>query len=179
MASEPISSSPRILDRVGWLIFLPLVAVSLVAGWQAVTQFVVTRVPLLLFPAAAGLPDLVPPLRLWPVGRMTVAVWGIDVVGAVVMLVAAVVWLRAAAVRHPDASRLRAFGRAVAVCTLVVVIGNVVRLVPMTFIMHSDAATFGGQFAATVVVSAVWGALIGVVVGVLAAVGAKKRAAAR
>ncbi|MGW9631749.1 hypothetical protein ACWGST_13685 [Agromyces sp. NPDC055520] len=146
-----------------------LVALAILVGVWPLTGALTTWVPLLAVPAAAGLPFLIPALRLMPLGDLTWAFWFADVAGVLIMLLTASVMLRAPkrrAVPHPG----RAFGRGVWVTTVAVVAGNLVRGVFTSFMVHSDFGTYLGMLAANVVISAITGALLGLVVGAVAAI---------
>ncbi|SIO02785.1 hypothetical protein [Agromyces cerinus] len=142
---------------------------AILVGIWPITGMLTTYVPLLAVPAAAGLPYLIPALRLVPLGDTTWAFWFADVAGVLVMLLTAVVMLRAPK-RRAVPSPGRAFGRGVWVTTVAVVAGNLVRGVFTSFTVHADLGTYLGTFAANVVVSAITGALLGLVVGAVAAI---------
>ncbi|MDR2997377.1 MAG: hypothetical protein LBU78_04580 [Microbacterium sp.] len=168
MASAPGTQSHPRFDRVSWTVLLSLVLLSVLAGIWHVSGWAATWVAALLFPPAAGLPALWPPLRLWPLGETTATVWLIDLAGVAVMLITAWVQLRAAARRHPHPGRWRAFGRGLWTTILAFVAGNIVRGVAQSFLLHSDLGTYAGQLVANVLVSALTGLLAGVVVGLIA-----------
>lgn len=168
MASEPDTQSHPRIDRVSWVVLFSLLVLAVLAGIWRVSGWAATWVSALLFPPAAGLPALWPPLRLWPLGETTVAVWLIDLAGVAVMLLTAWVQLRAAARRHPHPGRGRAFGRGLWTTILAFVAGNIVRGVAQSFLLHSDLGTYAGQLIANVLVSALTGLLAGIVVGLAA-----------
>ncbi|MFD1573618.1 hypothetical protein ACFSEO_05720 [Agromyces cerinus subsp. nitratus] len=162
---------PHLLRRVDWSVLATLVALAILVGIWPITGVLTTYVPLLAVPAAAGLPYLIPALRLMPLGDTTWAFWFADVAGVVVMLVTALVLLRAPKRRAaPAPGPGRAFGRGVWVTTVAVVAGNLVRGVFTSFMVHADLGTYLGTLAANVVVSAITGALLGLVVGAVAAI---------
>ena len=142
---------------------------AILVGIWPLTGVLTTYVPLLAVPAAAGLPYLIPALRLMPLGDTTWAFWFADVAGVLVMLLAAFVMLRAPK-RRAVPSAGRAFGRGVWVTTVAVCAGNLVRGVFTSFTVHADLGTYLGTLAANVVVSAITGALLGLVVGAVAAI---------
>ena len=168
MAAEPDTQSHPRIDRVSWVVLVSLLVLAVLAGIWHVSGWAATWVSALLFPPAAGLPALWPPLRLWPLGETTVAVWLIDLAGVAVMLLTAWVQLRAAAWRHPHPGRWRAFGRGLWTTILAFVAGNIVRGVAQSFLLHSDLGTYAGQLIANVLVSALAGLLAGIVVGLVA-----------
>ncbi|MFB6611229.1 hypothetical protein ACFCVO_12975 [Agromyces sp. NPDC056379] len=144
-------------------------ALAILVGVWPITGVLTTWVPLLAVPAAAGLPYLIPALRLVPLGDTTWAFWFADVAGVLVMLLTAFVMLRAPK-RRAAPSPGRAFGRGVWVTIVAVVAGNLVRGVFASFMVHADLGTYLGTLAANVVVSAITGALIGLLVGAVAAI---------
>ena len=147
---------------------------AILVGIWPLTGVLTTYVPLLAVPAAAGLPYLIPALRLMPLGDTTWAFWFADVAGVLIMLLTAFVMLRAPK-RRAVPSAGRAFGRGVWVTTVAVVAGNLVRGVFTSFTVHADLGTYLGTLAANVVVSAITGALLGLVVGVVTAIVAATR----
>lgn len=160
---------------MGWVVLLALLAFALVGGFRPIIGWLSTWVAAVLFPPAAGLPSLWPPLRFTPLGETTITLWAIDLVGVAVMLLTAWVWLRAASVRHPRPGRGRAFGRGLGVTILAVVAGNIVRGIAQSFLLHADLGTYVGQLLANIVVSALTGLALGVVVGLIAALAAEGR----
>lgn len=158
------------LGRSGWVMLASITILSVLAGSWHATGAVATRFWVLLFPPALGLPAFIPPLRVAPLGETTWLAWSIDLLGVIVMLAAAIVWLLAAANAHPAPRRLRLFWRGVGVTTVAVVAGNLVRGVGQSFLLHSDLATFAGQMLANIAISALTGAVVGLVVGLLASV---------
>ncbi|UJP09840.1 hypothetical protein L2X99_15900 [Microbacterium sp. KUDC0406] len=168
MASAPDTQSHPRFDRVSWTVLGSLLVLAVLAGVWHVSGWVATWVSALLFPPAAGLPALWPPLRVWPLGETTVTVWLIDLVGVAVMLLTAWVQLRAAGRKHPHPGRWRAFGRGLWTTILAMVAGNLVRGIAQSFLLHSDLGTYAGQLLANVLVSALTGLVAGVVVGLVA-----------
>ena len=164
---------PHRLRRADRAVLAALVALAILVGIWPLTGVLTTYVPLLAVPAAAGLPYLIPPLRLMPLGDTTWAFWFADVAGVLVMILTAFVMLRAPKRRVPSSGR--AFGRGVWVTTVAVVAGNLVRGVFTSFTVHADLGTYLGTLAANVVVSAVTGALLGLIVGAVAAIVAATR----
>ncbi|MFC9559734.1 hypothetical protein [Agromyces sp. NPDC056965] len=152
-----------------WSVLATLVALAILVGIWPITGVLTTWVPLLAVPAAAGLPYLIPALRLMPLGDTTWAFWFADVAGVLVMLLTAFVMLRAPK-RRAAPSPGRAFGRGVWVTIVAVVAGNLVRGVFTSFMVHADLGTYLGTLAANIVVSAITGALLGLVVGAVAAI---------
>ncbi|GAA1717191.1 hypothetical protein GCM10009809_11480 [Isoptericola hypogeus] len=149
-----------------------ILAASVVAGIWPVTGTATTWFPVLAVPPALGLPSLLPPLRLTPLGETTWAFWAADTAGAVVMLAVAVVQLRHVTSRRPQPGPGRAFSRGLWTTVLAVVGGNLVRSVFLSVVTHAGLGTYAGAVVGGAVVSALTGALIGVVVGLAAAVAA-------
>ncbi|MGH3704610.1 MAG: hypothetical protein ACRDT9_08285 [Agromyces sp.] len=160
---------PHRLRRADWSVLAALVALAILVGIWPLTGVLTTWVPLLAVPAAAGLPYLIPALRLVPLGDLTWAFWLADIAGVLVMLLTAFAMLRAPK-RRTAPRPGRAFGRGVWVTTVAVVAGNLVRGVFSSFMVHADLGTYLGTLAANVVVSAITGALLGLVVGAVAAI---------
>lgn len=171
MAETPDTLGTARLGGVGWIILSALTALSAVAGLSLVTTWAGARFAAILFPPAAGLPELWPPLRFAPIGETTTAVWIIDLIGVAVMLLVAVLQLRAVSRKHPNPSRGRAFGRGVWTTTVAFLAGNLVRGVLQSFILHSDLGTYAGQMLGNLVVTFVMGLVVGLVVGLLAMLG--------
>ncbi|MFF2272803.1 hypothetical protein ACFVTX_11050 [Agromyces sp. NPDC058136] len=166
---------PHSFRRVPLTVFVLLAATAVLAGIWPISGLLATWVPVLIVPEAAGLPSLVPPLRLWPLGETTWAFWASDTVGALVMLAIAAVQLRAAARKHPAPGPGRAFGIAVGTTTIALIGGNLVRSVFLSFAVDADLGTYLGQVIAGVVVSALAGALLGCLFGAVAAIVAAAR----
>lgn len=164
--STPTTQKTR--DRVSPAVVLSLTAVAIVAGLWVVTGVATTWFPALAVPAAAGLPELIPPLRLVPLGRTTWAFWAADTVAFVAMIVIAWLHTRAAHAKRPAASRARVFARALGATVWGVVAANLLRGVYLSFTAHADLGTFASLLAANVVVSAITGALLGLVVAAVA-----------
>lgn len=177
MATTADSPAPARLGRVGWVILLALLVLAVIAGVWPITGLASTWAPVLLVPPAIGLPYLLPPLRFVPLGETTTVLWIADLAGVAVMLVTAILWARAASRRHPAPSRGRAFGRAVWITTVAVVLGNLVRGIVASFVVHAGLDVYLAQLLGTVLVSALTGALLGVVVGIVAMLFAGRRAA--
>jgi hypothetical protein len=146
-----------------------LVLIAILAGLRPVGGAALTFIPFLIAPAAVGLPSLIPPLRLTPLGLTTTTEWLVDLVAVAVMVAVAVIWLRAGRSRHGEHGRLRAFARGLGVTILAVVAGNLVRSVYLSFIVHASWRAYVTQVLAGVVWSVVLGALVGLVVGLVAA----------
>ncbi|GAA1509997.1 hypothetical protein BJ978_001179 [Agromyces terreus] len=157
-------------SRVSWAVVVALLVCSILVGLEPLISPLTAYAPVLAVPAAAGLPALIPPLRLTPLGGSTWGFWAADVAGVLVMLAAAFVLLRAGDRRRPNPSILRAFGRGVGVTVLAVIAGNLVRGVFSSFAVHMDFGTYLGTTAANIAVSALFGAAVGLIVGVAAAV---------
>lgn len=87
MAEAPDTLGTAQLGGVGWIMLVVLVALSVFAGLSRVTTWVGAWFAGVLFPPAAGLPELWPPLRLAPIGETTATVWTIDLIGVAAMLV--------------------------------------------------------------------------------------------
>ncbi|MFF2388422.1 hypothetical protein [Agromyces sp. NPDC058104] len=168
---------PLSFRRVPITVFALLALTSVLAGVWPIAGLLATWAPALIVPEAAGLPSLIPPLRLWPLGETTWAFWLSDTIGALVMLAIAALQLRAAARMRPDPGPGRAFGTAVGVTTLAVIGGNLVRSVFLSFAVSADLGTYLGQVVAGVAVSALTGALLGCLVGAVAAIVAAVRRA--
>ncbi len=163
---------PRADRRVALTTFLGIAAASVVAGIWPVTGTAATWFPALVVPPALGLPSLLPPLRLTPLGETTWGFWAADTAGVVVLLLAAALQLRHVTRARPEPGPGRAFGRGLWTCVLAVVAGNLVRSVHGGFAVHAGLGTYAGQVVGGVLVSALTGALIGLVVGLAAAVAA-------
>lgn len=163
------------LGRVGWAIVLALLVLAIAAGIWPLTGLASTWVPALLVPAAVGLPYLLPPVRLLPLGDTTALLWIVDLAGAATMLLAAALWARAAWRRHPQPGLWRAFGRGLWITVVAVVLGNVVRSVAQSFVMHSGIDVYLIQLLGGILVSALTGVLLGVLVGIVAAAFAGRR----
>lgn len=167
MAEAPDTLGTARLGGVGWIILVALGALSVLAGLSRVTTWAGAWFAAILFPPAAGLPELWPPLRFAPIGETTTAVWIIDLVGVAAMLVVAVLQLRAVSRKHPYPSRARAFGRGVWTTTVAFLAGNLVRGALQSFILHSDLGTYAGQMLGNLVVTCVMGVAVGIVVGLI------------
>ncbi len=168
----PTTSPSRAGHRAALTILLGLAAASVLAGIRPITGTATTWFPALAVPSALGLPSLLPPLRLTPLGETTWAFWAADVAGVVVMLLVAVLQLRHVARTRPAPGPGRAFGRGVWTCVLAVVAGNVVRSVFLSVAVHAGLGTYVGSLAGGVLVSALAGVMLGVVVGAAAALAA-------
>lgn len=168
MAEAPDTLGSARLGRVGWIILIALVALSVLAGIAQVTTWAGAWFAAILFPPAAGLPELWPPLRFAPIGETTAWVWIIDLIGVAVMLIVAVLQLRAVSRKRPYPSRGRAFGRGIWTTVVAFIAGNLVRGVLQSFILHSDLGTYAGQMLANLVVTFVMGLVVGLFVGVIA-----------
>lgn len=156
------------LGRVGWAIVVSLLALAILAGFWPIIGVLIAWVPLLAVPAAAGLPNLIPALRILPLGETTWVFWAADAAGVIVMLLTA--WAMLIAPKRQAApSPARAFGRGVWVTTVAIVAGNIVRAIFTSFVVHADLGTYLGHLVANVVVSALLGAILGLVVGAVAA----------
>lgn len=173
MASEPgLIATDRpaaTLGRVGWSVLLSLIVIALIGGFRPIIGWLSTWIAALLFPPAAGLPALWPPLRFTPLGETTVTMWLFDLAGVTVMLLTAWIGLSTASRRHRAPSRARAFGRGLGVTILAVIAGNIVRYIAQSFILLTDLGTYVGQLLATILVSALTGLLLGLIVGLIAA----------
>lgn len=156
--------------RVGWAVLAVLALLSVLTGVWSLTGLLTTYLPALAVPAAAGLPFLMPPLRVAPLADGTWTFWAIDLAGALVMLLAAAVLLHAAWRRRPEPGPLRAFGRGVAVTVLAVLVGNLVRGVLTSFVVQADLTSYLGFVLANTLVSVLLGAVLGLLVGAVAAV---------
>lgn len=169
------SRPPQPLGRAEWTILATLAALSILVGVWPITGVLTTWAPVLAVPAAAGLPYLIPPLRVLPLGETTWAFWAVDGVAAVIMLLTAWAWLRAAASRRPSPRAARAFGRGLWTTIVAVVFGDLVRTVFLSAVTHSDFGTYLGYVGFGILVSIVTGAVFGVVVGAAGAVAASTR----
>ena len=135
-----------------------LLVVCVLSGLSFLTLPVLTTNPALVLPEALGLPSLIPPLRLSPLGESTWAYWAIDVIGVAMLLLA-------------TGAQLAANG---ATCWAVVtglVAANVVRMVLQSFLTDSPVVSFAGSVFATALLSAVTGLLLGLVVGLVVCLG--------
>ena len=150
---------------------MALVVFAILAGFWPLTGVLLTVAPVFFVPAAAGLPNLIPTLRLTPLGETTWGFWAADIAGVLVMLATAYVMLRAPK-RRAAPSPGRAFGRGLWVTIVAIVAGNIVRGVYISFVVHADIGTYLGQLAGNVVVSTIFGTMIGIVIGALAALAA-------
>jgi len=171
---------PHRLRRADWTVLVALVVFAILAGFWPLTGVLLTVAPVFFVPAAAGLPNLIPTLRLTPLGETTWGFWAADIAGVLVMLATAYVMLRAPK-RRAAPSPGRAFGRGLWVTIVAIVAGNLVRGVYISFVVHADIGTYLGQLAGNIVVSAIFGTMLGLVVGslaALAAIGGRSKAAA-
>lgn len=157
-------------DRATPTVAISLTVLAIVAGIWFVTGVATTWFPALAVPAAAGLPELIPPLRIVPLGRTTWAFWAVDTAAVTAMIVIAWLHTRAAHAKRPIASHARVFGRALVATVWGVVAANVLRGVFLSIVTHADLGTFAGLLAANLLVSAITGALLGLVVGSVTAV---------
>ena len=162
---------PHRLRRADWTVLVALVVFAILAGFWPLTGVLLTVAPVFFVPAAAGLPNLIPTLRLTPLGETTWGFWAADIAGVLVMLATAYVMLRAPK-RRAAPSPGRAFGRGLWVTIVAIVAGNIVRGVYISFVVHADIGTYLGQLAGNVVVSTIFGTMIGIVIGALAALAA-------
>lgn len=171
MAEAPDTLAPARLDAVGWIILGAILALSVLAGVTRVSVWAGTWIAALLFPPAAGLPELWPPLRVMPIGETTLIVWLIDLAGVAVMLCVAWLQLRAVTSKRPAPGPGRALGRGIWTTIVAFLAGNLVRGVLQSFVLHSDLGTYAGQLAANLVVTFLLGAVAGVLVGLLTMLG--------
>ena len=162
---------PHRLRRADWTVLVALVVFAILAGFWPLTGVLLTVAPVFFVPAAAGLPNLIPTLRLTPLGETTWGFWAADIAGVLLMLATADVMLRAPK-RRAAAGPGRAFGRGLWVTIVAIVAGNIVRGVYISFVVHADIGTYLGQLAGNVVVSTIFGTMIGIVIGALAALAA-------
>ena len=162
---------PHRLRRADWTVLVALVVFAILAGFWPLTGVLLTVAPVFFVPAAAGLPNLIPTLRLTPLGETTWGFWAADIAGVLVMLATAYVMLRAPK-RRAAPSPGRAFGRGLWVTIVAIVAGNLVRGVYISFVVHADIGTYLGQLAGNVVVSTIFGTMLGIVIGALAALAA-------
>ena len=167
---------PHRLRRADWTVLVALVVFAILAGFWPLTGVLLTVAPVFFVPAAAGLPNLIPPLRLTPLGETTWGFWAADIAGVLVMLATAYVMLRAPK-RRAAPSPGRAFGRGLWVTIVAIVAGNIVRGVYISFVVHADIGTYLGQLAGNVVVSTIFGTMLGIFIGALAALAAIGRRA--
>lgn len=156
-----------------------LIVLSALVGFWPLTGVVTAFFPVIAVPAAAGLPFLIPPLRFAPVGDSTWAFWAVDTIAVVVMVVIVVMRLVNARRRHPQAGAGRAFFSAWSATILGVVVGNLLRGIFTSFVVHADIGTYFGYLLANVLVSALFGAIFGIPVGAAAAVARTVRAERR
>ncbi|GAB2658603.1 hypothetical protein ABI214_06365 [Prescottella soli] len=133
-----------------------LLAAMLFGTWSLAGR-ILTFNPELLVPSAIGLPFGIPPLRVSPLGDTTWTFWLVDVVAALAMV--AVVW--AQLVRSPR----RPFVAGLLATMLGVIVGNLVRIVFLSFETHQGLGTYALAVVLGVIVSALWGAAVGLVVG--------------
>ena len=163
------TSLPFRMRRVEWTVLGALLVLAILAGFWPIAGPLLTVAPVLFVPAAAGLPSLIPTLRLTPLGETTWGFWAADIAGVLVMLATDYAMLRAPK-RRAVPTKARAFGRGLWVTIVAIVAGNLVRGVYISFVIHADIGTYLGQLAGNVVVSALLGTVLGVVVGAVAAV---------
>lgn len=161
---------PARLGRSGWIVLAALLGLALLAGFRSIAGLAETWFAPLLVPAAIGLPSIIPALRFAPLGETTQTIWIIDLVGVGVMLVAAILSLRAAWRRHPYPGRGRTFWRALGVTISALVCASIVRGVALSFLVRADVWTYIGQLLGGILVAVVAGLILGVVVGLLAAI---------
>ncbi len=146
-----------------------LLVVCVLSGLSFLTLPVLTSSPGLVLPEALGLPSLIPPLRLSPLGESTWAFWAIDVIGVAMLLLATGAQL--AANGKPARSRLRAYGATCCAVVTGLVAANVVRMVLQTFLTDSSLGSFAGSVLSTALLSAATGLLLGLVVGLVVCLG--------
>ncbi|EGD22360.1 hypothetical protein [Prescottella equi] len=153
-------SARPLIQRIAagpWPATATLVLASILFGTWSITGRVLTFTPELLIPSAIGLPFGIPPLRLFPLGDTTWTFWFVDVVAALVMIATA--WFRL------SASRRRPFLAGLLATMLGVAVGNLVRIVYLSFETHQGLGTYVLAVILGLVVSALWGAAVGIVVG--------------
>jgi len=142
-----------------WPATVTVLLASVLFGMWSLTGRILTFNPELLIPSAIGLPFGIPPLRLFPLGDTTWSFWFVDVVAALAMI--AVVWTRLAG------SRQRPFLAGLLATMLGVVVGNLVRIVYLSFETHQGLGTYAAALVLGLVVSVLWGAVVGLVVGLV------------
>lgn len=160
MVHNGVSSAVIVLSLLLW---------AILAGVWRLFGTLHTFVAELLFPPALGLPTIIPPLRLSPLGETSIVMWLSDLTGVLVMLIAGLLWVGSAVKKQPHASRRRIFGRGVRITLVAVLCGNVVRYLFHSAVILAGPWTFVGQLLATVLVSIIVGAVLGVVTGLVAA----------
>lgn len=142
-----------------WPATVTVVLAAVLFGTWSLTGRVLTFNPELLIPSAIGLPFGIPPLRAVPLGATTWGYWFVDVLAAVVM--AAVVWAQLSrGARRPFLAGLFA-------TVLGVAVGNLVRIVFLSFETHQGLGTYALALLLGLVVSVLWGAVVGVCVGLV------------
>ncbi|PTR30301.1 hypothetical protein C8K36_102149 [Rhodococcus sp. OK519] len=157
--SGAFSARPSI-QRIGagpWPATATLVLASIVFGVWSITGRILTFNPELLIPSAIGLPFGIPPLRLYPLGDTTWSFWLVDVVAALVMV--AVAWAQLIG------GRRRPFLVGLLAAVLGVVVGNLIRVVFLSFETHQGLGTYALAVLLGTIVSALWGAVVGLPVG--------------
>ncbi|OYD71887.1 hypothetical protein [Rhodococcus sp. OK302] len=142
-------------------------AISALLGFWPLTGRWLTSMPEALVPSAIGLPFAVPPLRLFPLGETTWLYWAVDVLAAFVMIGIVLLYLNSWANRHPQSGRARAFLAGITATVAGAVIGNVIRIVFLSFDSHHNLATYIVAVTATILVTLIWGAILGILTGVV------------
>lgn len=153
-------SARPLIQRIGagpWPATATLVLTSILFGAWSITGRILTFNPELLIPSAIGLPFGIPPLRLFPLGDTTWTFWVVDVVAALVMV--AVAWTQLAG------SRRRPFLAGLLAAVLGVAVGNLIRIVFLSFETHQGPGTYALAVLLGTVVSVLWGAVVGLFVG--------------
>ncbi|WFR71918.1 hypothetical protein P9209_25225 [Prescottella defluvii] len=142
-----------------WPAAVTVLLASMLFGIWSLAGRILTFNPELLVPSAIGLPFGIPALRISPLGDTTWSFWFIDVVSALAMV--AVVW--AQLVRSPR----RPFLAGLLATILGVMVGNLVRIVFLSFETHQGLGTYALAVLLGMIVSALWGAAVGLVVGLV------------
>lgn len=163
-------------------IVIPVISVAVLAalfGFWPLTGSATAFLPLFAVPAAAGLPFLIPPLRLLPLADTSWGFWAVDNLAALLMLVVVALSLTASLRKRPLPSAARTFGSTLWAVLLGAVIGNIVRVVFASFVVNSDFGTYLGVLGATILVTALFTLPFAALVALVALAARRVRGGAR
>lgn len=142
-----------------------LAAISILLGFWPLTGLWLASLPELLVPSAIGLPFALPPLRLFPLGETTRLYWAFDVLAACTMIGIVFLSLNSTTKRRPQSRRWRAFLAGVGATVAGASVGNIIRIVFLSFASHHNLATYVAAVVATVVITSIWAVIAGILVG--------------
>lgn len=147
------------------VVIATLALIAVAAGVPPVRQSVLTAVPPLAVPAAAGLPVGVPPV--WLPGELPLLFWVADIAGFGAMMLVAVSLLWRLGATGRGAPRLRAWARIAGTCAVAVMVAGMVRMVIWSLATEPNLMVYLGSLVATAVLSLLIGLAIGVLLGFL------------